>query len=52
MDITSALIRMPYSVENTLLFWLCQEAGVDFSREAVKFQANVKSRRHLGVLKK
>ena len=39
-------------MENTLLFWLCQEAGVNFSREAVKFQANVKNRWHLGVLKK
>lgn len=34
------------------MFWLCQEAGVNFSMEAVTFQANVKNRWHLEVLKK
>lgn len=43
---------MLYSMENTLLFQMCQEAGVNFGREAVKFQANVKNKWHLGVLKK
>lgn len=33
-------------------FWPCQEAGVNFSKEAVKFEANVKHRWHLEVLKK
>lgn len=52
LNITPPLKIMLYSMENTLLFQICQEAGVNFGREAVKFQANVKNKWHLGVLKK